>query len=310
MGRSSEGCEFLLFLLPNPVGALISTSSDGTTRPVFPVTKLAMFECCNLTDTSVPFVNTTLLILQVDDDPEFEGDHIIIPIIVYLDKTTLDGLGRTSCFPLYLAIGNVSWDVYNETNGMVLAALLPCLQPDPDWPHPGWKPRSEAFKETQRYFMHWALSIVFESTRKASYTGFSIKDPSGVSHNAVPFIYVISKDLGEASSISGVRSTYCDSCLVPSNEMHLITHANQGGYGARLEDRMWTVWNSMHKHRVAGAAQARIKELGKEHGINYVEVRETTTRLGQPTKVAYYFIYRAPIASCGTTALARARVQE
>lgn len=208
----------------------------------------------------------------MDEDPKFEGDHIIVPIIVYLDKTTLDGLGRTSCFPLYLAVGNVSWEVYNQTTGMVLAALLPCLQADSDWPHPGWKPRSEAFKETQRYFMHWALSIVFESTRLASYTGFSMKDPAGVSHNAVPFIYVISKDLGEASSISGVRSSSCDSCLVPSKELHCITHANQGGYGARLEDNMWLVFNKMHRHRLAGAPQERIRELNDEHGIHYVEV--------------------------------------
>lgn len=208
----------------------------------------------------------------MDEDPAFEGDHIIVPIIVYLDKTTLDGLGKTSCYPLYIAVGNVSWEVYNQTSGMVLCALLPCLRADADWPQPGYKPRSEGFKETGRFFMHWSLSIIFESTRKASFTGFELKDPDGVAHNAVPFILVISKDLGEASAISGVRSSSCDSCLVPSNELHLISKANQGGYAARLEDEMWCVFQEMQQHRDARAPQARIKELNVEHGVHFTEV--------------------------------------
>lgn len=211
--------------------------------------------------------------VQVKEDPKFEGDHIIVPIIVYLDKTTLDGLGRTSCFPLYIAVANVSWEVYNQTSGMVLCALLPCLKSDPDWPHPGYKPRSEAFKETQRWFMHWSLSIIFESARKASFTGFEMKDPEGVVHNAVPFIHVISKDLGEASAISGVRSSACDSCLVPTDELHFLKKANQGGYAARLEDDMWCAVQEMQRHRNTRAPHARIAELNRKHGVHFIEVK-------------------------------------
>ena len=191
---------------------------------------------------------------------------------MYLDKTTLDGLGRTSCFPLYIAVANVSWEVYNQTSGMVLCALLPCLRSDPDWPHPGYKPRSEAFKETQRFFMHWSLSIIFETARDASFDGFKMTDPEGVVHNAVPFIHVISKDLGEASAISGVRSSACDSCLVPIDELHCLKKANQGAYDARLEDDMWCAVQEMQRHRVARAPHARIQELNREHGIHFIEV--------------------------------------
>lgn len=209
----------------------------------------------------------------MDNDPNFVGEHIIIPIIVYLDKTTLDGLGRVSAFPLYIALGNFSWEVYNERNGMHLCALLPSVQADADWGQPGYKPNSEGFKETRRYFMHWALSIIFETARKASFTGTAVTDPNGVNHNAVPFLFVISKDLGEASAISGVLASFCDSCRVPRKELHLVTKANQRGYPARLEDDMWCVYQQMQRLRDAGAPRARISELNKEHGIHFVEVR-------------------------------------
>ena len=209
----------------------------------------------------------------MDNDPAFVGKHIIVPIIVYLDKTTLDGLGRVSAYPMYISLGNFSWEVYNQKSGMQLVALLPSVRGDADWPGPGYKPRSEGLKETCRFFMNWSMSIVFESTREASYKGFQVTDPNGAQHNAVPFIYVISKDLGEASSISGVRSNSCDSCLIPTTEMHLVTRANQGAYDARLEDDMWGVVQQMQRKRDERAPHARILELNKEHGIHFSEVR-------------------------------------
>ena len=210
--------------------------------------------------------------LQVDGDPEFVGPHICVPIIVYLDKTTLDGLGRTSAFPLYISVANFSWKVYNDTTGMQLAALLPCPVADAHWPEPGWKPKSEGFRETKRYFMNWALSIVFESARQASFTGFTFQDPSGVKRKAVPFIFVISKDLGEASAISSVRSSACDSCLVPNEDLPSLKKAVTDGFPRRREDDMWLVLQEMHNHRAHGAPKVRILELVKEHGIHYQEV--------------------------------------
>ena len=209
---------------------------------------------------------------QVDEDPKFVGPHICVPIIVYLDKTTLDGLGRTSAFPLYISTANFSWKVYNDKSGMQLCALLPCPVADADWKQPGWKPKSEGFKETKRYFMNWCLSIIFESARQASFTGFTFQDPKGVDRKAVPFIFVISKDLGEASAISSVRASACDSCLVPSEDLPSLKEACVHGFPTRREDDMWLVLQQMHDFREAGAPKARILELVKEHGIHYQEV--------------------------------------
>ena len=216
----------------------------------------------------------------MDKDGKFQGPHIIVPLIIYLDKTTMDGLGRVSAFPVYISTANFSWEVYNQKSGMQLVALLPNVRGDPDWKGKGYKPKSEGLRETRRFFMHWAMSIIFESARRASFTGFEVTDPHGKEHNAVPFIYVISKDLGEASSISGVRANSCDSCLVPPTELHKVTKANQGGFAARLEDDMYCVVNEMQKLRADRAPQERIKELNKEHGIHFVEVR---TFLPSPT---------------------------
>jgi hypothetical protein len=66
------------------------------------------------TFTSVTLLlnSITITCAKVDAGPEFEGvDHIVLPIIVYMDKTTLDGLGCTSFYPLYLSLANFSWEV-------------------------------------------------------------------------------------------------------------------------------------------------------------------------------------------------------
>jgi hypothetical protein len=156
---------------------------------------------------------------------------------------------------------------------MQLAALLPCTVADAHWPEPGWKPKSEGFREMKRYFMNWALSIVFESARQAFFTGFTFEDLSGVKRKAVPFIFVIFKVLGEASAISFVRSSARDSCLVPNEDLPSLKKAVTDGFPRRREDDMWLVLQEMHNfHRSHGAPKVRILELVKEHGIHYQEV--------------------------------------
>jgi hypothetical protein len=162
----------------------------------------------------------------------------VIAIIVHIDKTTLDGLRKYSAFPVYISLANYSWDVYNLRSGMELVGLLSQPEGDPDLPVEGYKLKSEGLWDTKRFFMHGSLGIMFESTRQASYTGFEFVDPDGVKWKGVPFIYVISKDLGEASSILGVRQTCCDSCLVPPNELNQLRHAIETGYPVRTKAAM------------------------------------------------------------------------
>jgi hypothetical protein len=119
--------------------------------------------------------------------------------------------------------------------------------------------------------MNWALSIVFESARQAFFTGFTFQDPSGVKRKAVPFIFVIFKDLSKASAISSVRSSACDSCLVPNEDLPLQKYDVTDGFPRQREDDMWLVLQKMHNHRAHGAPKVRILELVKEHGIHYQE---------------------------------------
>jgi hypothetical protein len=135
--------------------------------------------------------------------------------------------------------------VYNLRSGMELVGLL--LQPegDFDWPVEGYKLKLEGLWDTKRFFMHGSLGIMFESTRQASYTGFEFVDPDGVKQKGVPFIYVVSKDLEEASSISDVRQTCCDSCLVPPNELSQLRHAVETGYPVRTEAAMTPLINEI-----------------------------------------------------------------
>ena len=212
---------------------------------------------------------------QIDADPAYEGAHVIIPIIVHIDKTTLDGLRKYSAFPVYIAIANYSWKTYNEQGGMVLVALLPQPEADPDWPGPGYKPDSEAFRGTKRYFMHGGLGIVFESTRLASHTGFEFVDPFGNKRKGVPLLYAISKDLGEASSISGVRSNLCDSCQVGWKEMNKLPEALAVTYPIRTEADMCPKIIKIMDLQDEGAPQVRITEKCQEYGVHPVTVSAT-----------------------------------
>jgi hypothetical protein len=125
----------------------------------------------------------------------------------------------------------------------------------------------------KRFFMHGSLGIMFESTRQASYTGFEFVDPDGVKRKGVPFIYVISKDLGEASSISDVRQTCCDSCLVPPNELNQLRHAFETGYPVRTEAAMTPLIDEILKLKEnPNVPQVRVTEKCNESGVHPVMV--------------------------------------
>ena len=197
---------------------------------------------------------------------------------MHIDKTTLDGLRKYSAFPVYISIANYSWKTYNEQGGMVLVALLPQPEADPDWPGAGYKPDSEGFRGTKRFFMHGALGIVFESARAASYTGFEFVDPFGDKRKGVPLLYAISKDLGEASSISGVRSNCCDSCLVGRKELNKVREALAGEYTVRTEADMCPKIMEIMDLQEGGAPQVRITEKCQEYGVHPVTVGATALR--------------------------------
>jgi hypothetical protein len=174
---------------------------------------------------------------------------------------------------VYISLANYSWDVYNLRSGMELVGLLPQPEGDPDWPVEGYKPKSEGLQDTKRFFMHGSLGIMLESTRQALYTSFEFVDPDVVKRKGVPFTYVISKDLGEAPSISGVRQTCCDSCLVPPNELNQLRHAVETGYPVRTEAAMTPLINEILKLKEnPNVPQVRVTEKCKEYGVYPVMV--------------------------------------
>ena len=212
--------------------------------------------------------------MQIDADPAFQGDYIVLPIIIYLDKTTMDGLRRVSVFPMYVSLANFSWEFYNSREGMELVALLPQPLADPHCPEPGYKPKSDAHRDLKRHFLTGALAIVTNDAREASYTGIEFKDPCGITRKGVPMIFCISKDLGEASAISNVMNNRCDSCLVPRDELHNLAGALAGEYGPRLEPEMRVAINGMLDLKDdPRVARARVIDERTKHGVHPQMVR-------------------------------------
>jgi hypothetical protein len=111
----------------------------------------------------------------------------VIAIIVHIDKTTLDGLRKYSAFPVYISLGNYSWEVYNQKGGKELVGLLPQPEGNPDWPGEGYKPKSEGFRDTKRFYARFSGNHL-----RVCQEGFDFVDPNGVKRRGVPFIYVIS----------------------------------------------------------------------------------------------------------------------
>lgn len=232
--------------------------------------------------------------MQIDADPDFEGDHVVIPIIVYLDKTTLDGMGRYSAYPLYISIGNFSWEYYNEKEGMELCALLPIVSADSNWEGPGYKNGTDGFRDTKRRVQHDSMSIIFESGRKASYTGFDFIDPHGTPRKGVPQLFIIAKDLGEASAISGVKTNLCDSCHVPPKELNQLRKALGGDYAPREEERMKLALRDMFDLRDSKAPERRVEELQWVNGLHVIYVSEL---LSSSFLLPYHTIERATLGS-------------
>jgi hypothetical protein len=218
---------------------------------------------------------------QIDNDPAFEGTHVLVPIILYLNKTTLDGLCRYSMFPLYISMANLSWEFYNERAGMKLCALLPIVEPDAKWPGAGYKSGSDEHKDLKQYIQHSSLSIVTESARLALYTGFDFTDPTGVPRKGVPQIFVIQKDLGEAGHIFGVKASHCDSCMVPPEQLNELRKGVDPGWPARTEADMKKVIQEMLDIReTPGSTKATVKALVDEHGVHPQMMRTKCPRPG------------------------------
>lgn len=216
----------------------------------------------------------SLIYLQIDADPAFQGDYVVLPIIIYLDKTTMDGLRRVSVFPMYVSLANFSWDFYNERGGLELVALLPQPKPDPDWPHPGYKKGTDAHRDLKRHINTSSLAIVTESARVASYTGIDFVDPHGVKRKGVPQLFCISKDLGEASTISNVKVNHCDSCLVPPKELNRLAEALAGEYTQRLEPQMRVAINAiLDLKEDPDVPKVRVAEEINKYGVHAHMVR-------------------------------------
>ena len=116
---------------------------------------------------------------------------------------------------------------------------------------------------------------MFESTRLASLCGFEFVDPFGNKRKGVPLLYAISKDLGEASSISGVRGNLCDSCQVGWKEMNKLPEALAGTYPIRTEADLCPKIMKVMDLQDEGAPQVRITEKCQEYGVHPVTVSAT-----------------------------------
>jgi hypothetical protein len=156
---------------------------------------------------------------------------------------------------------------------MELVGLLPQPEGDPDWPVEGYKSKLEGLQDTKRFSMHssWGSSSNLPDRHRTPASNSWTRN--GVKRKGVPFIYVISKDLVEALSISGVRQTCCNSCLVPSNELNQLRHAVETGYPFWTEAAMTPLIEEiLNLKENPNVPQVQVTEKCKEYGVHPVMV--------------------------------------
>ena len=79
----------------------------------------------------------------------------LLSIILYLDGTTFDGLGKTSGHPVFLTLGNIPHKLRNKPESKVLLGFLPKIEDS-------MNKISEEFRSLQRETYHKCLRIMLE----------------------------------------------------------------------------------------------------------------------------------------------------
>jgi hypothetical protein len=145
---------------------------------------------------------------NLQDSGDIPEGATIVPVLLAIDETHLNIIGRTKVHPVYLTIGNIpkrERRTYSK-HAYVVIAYLPALEGS------GSEQKTPIYAEAKNRLYHTSLSHLLESIKDASIHGRMMKGPDGMYRNCFPVIMSIAADYPEACHIGLVRQG--SNCLV------------------------------------------------------------------------------------------------
>jgi len=145
----------------------------------------------------------------------------ILAIMIYIDGTTLDSLGRQSEYPIFLTLGNIPNWRRNSPDAKVFIGFLPHLTT-----HDSKFKESEEFRQNKRKLEQRALEYLLSPLLKEDGIYLAI---NGIVKHFIPHLSTVLADMLEAQCICCTYKSYCTQCLcykclIPGdqlNNMHI-----------------------------------------------------------------------------------------
>ncbi|KAG1880796.1 hypothetical protein F4604DRAFT_1879802 [Suillus subluteus] len=140
----------------------------------------------------------------------------IIPVIISSDKTQVTLFRNKTAYPVYMTIGNIPKDIHWKPSRQahVLLAYLPTT-------HLKHVTNKAARQRMLANLYHACVGHVLAPLTAAGINGINMRHGDGTMHRGHPLFACFAGDYPEQVLATGVKTTQCPKCDVPSDELGL-----------------------------------------------------------------------------------------
>ncbi|KAG2088158.1 uncharacterized protein F5147DRAFT_781078 [Suillus discolor] len=142
----------------------------------------------------------------------------IIPIIISSDKTQVTMFCNKTAYPVYMTIGNIPKDIRQKPScqAHVLLAYLPTTRLE-------HITNKAARRQMLANLYHACVGRVLAPLTAAGINGINMRSGDGIMRRGHPLFACFAGDYPEQVLATGVKTTQCPNCDVPSDELGLAT---------------------------------------------------------------------------------------
>ncbi|KAG1731114.1 uncharacterized protein EDB91DRAFT_1238998 [Suillus paluster] len=144
----------------------------------------------------------------------------IIPVIISSDKTQVTLFCNKTAYPVYMTIGNIPKEICQKPSHQahVLLAYLPTT-------HLEHVTNKASRRRMLANLYHACVQCVLAPLEAAGINGINMRSSNGAMHRCHPLFACFVGDYPEQVLATGVKTTQCPSCDVPSDELGLAAGA-------------------------------------------------------------------------------------
>ncbi|KAG1849692.1 hypothetical protein DFJ58DRAFT_716907 [Suillus subalutaceus] len=199
----------------------------------------------------------------------------IIPVIISSDKTQVTLFRNKTAYPVYMTIGNIPKEIRRKVSRQahVLLAYLPTTRLE-----------HVTNKASHRCMLanlyHACVGRVLAPLAAAGIDGINMRSGDGAMRRCHPLFACFAGDYPEQVLVTGVKTTQCPSCDVPSDELGLA--AGAANYQPRDLNAVLNALSALDEGGLAfvrACAEAGIKPIVHPYweGLPFVNIFESIT---------------------------------